>query len=74
MSFLDRIKSGLAKTRDALNKSLDPVFETLEKVDPTAPELALETDYESMSFSPDGSLLYAVDRESMSLRRFTITG
>jgi fused signal recognition particle receptor len=43
MSFLDRIKSGLAKTRDALNKSLDPIFETLEKVDPTAPELALET-------------------------------
>lgn len=43
MSFFDRIKKGLSKTRDALNKSLDPVFETLERVDPTAPELAPET-------------------------------
>jgi fused signal recognition particle receptor len=43
MAFLDRIKSGLAKTRDALNRSLDPVFESLEQIDPTAPELGPET-------------------------------
>jgi fused signal recognition particle receptor len=37
MVFWDRLKSGLAKTRDALRQSLDPVLEKIERLDPTRP-------------------------------------
>ena len=43
MAFWDRLKSGLAKTRDALRQGLDPVLEKIEGLDPTrpAPDAAL---------------------------------
>jgi fused signal recognition particle receptor len=48
MAFWDRLKSGLAKTRNALRQSLDPVIEQLEKLDPTRP-------------SPDAAALDALE-------------
>jgi fused signal recognition particle receptor len=38
VSFWDRVKSGLSKTRDALRESLEPVAESLARLDPARPE------------------------------------
>ena len=55
MAFWDRLKSGLAKTRDALRQSLDPVLEKIERLDPTrpAPDAALLDSLEEALIAAD---------------------
>ena len=55
MAFWDRLKSGLAKTRDALRQSLEPVLETVGRLDPTrpAPDAALLESLEEALLAAD---------------------
>lgn len=39
MALWDRLRSGLAKTRDTIRQSFDPVLEQIDRLDPTRPEL-----------------------------------
>jgi fused signal recognition particle receptor len=55
MAFWDRLKSGLAKTRDALRQSLEPVLEQVGRLDPTrpAPDAALLESLEEALLAAD---------------------
>jgi fused signal recognition particle receptor len=43
VALWDRLKNGLAKTREAFRESLAPVLETLDRVDPSRPEFDAES-------------------------------